>query len=306
MDDELTPIDVSVVIPVRDMAGTIGIQLDALARQQTGCRWELLIADNGSTDGTAEVARRHPVCAIVPTTVLDAGTKPSFNTPRNVGVHAARGRIVLLLDADDEARPDWIEQHWRSLRDAPASVCAGPLDIERLNPPRLRPWGLGLSDPLGFSTKFGTGWGANMGFHREVWEAVGGFDPSYGRGFNEIDFFAKVHTAGFGFRWVEGAVVDYRLSPHRLRNLAKAAQHGYSLPHFSAQHPTLVSRPRFAVALRTAVAMATHLPAAAWRRDGRAPRLLRSIAYQTGVLAALTVDRWRGLSRPRQAEAPTH
>lgn len=307
MPGDLTRFDVSVVIPVRNMAGTIGLQLDALAAQRAECSWELVVADNGSTDGTPDVARAHPVCAAVSTTVVDAGTRPSFNIPRNVGVQAASGRIVLLLDADDEARPDWLEAHWRALRDAPPSVAAGPLDIERLNPPRLRHWGLGLSAPVELHRGCRAGWGSNMGFHRDVWQAVGGFDESYGRGFNEIAFYAKTHASGAPFVWVPDAVVDYRLSPSRRRNLSKAVEHGYSLLHFSDDHPGLVDRPRVVRTIRTALGMAAHLPRAGMRRDGSAPGLMRSIAYQAGMLGGLAAEPWnrRRFSRPRRAAAPS-
>src|ERR671919_3057602 len=45
----------SVVIPCLNAAETIGVQLDALRRQKWSERWEVIIADNGSTDATVSV-----------------------------------------------------------------------------------------------------------------------------------------------------------------------------------------------------------------------------------------------------------
>lgn len=51
------PPEVSVVIPALDAAGTLPLQLEALARQRTRRTYEVLVADNGSRDGTADVVR---------------------------------------------------------------------------------------------------------------------------------------------------------------------------------------------------------------------------------------------------------
>ena len=50
------PPALSVVIPCLNGAATLGVQLAALARQEWSEPWEVLLADNGSTDGSAELA----------------------------------------------------------------------------------------------------------------------------------------------------------------------------------------------------------------------------------------------------------
>ena len=92
--------EISVVIPARDVAYCIGGQLAALATQRTSAAWEVVVADNGSSDGTAETVVATPFP--VPLKVTDASRSPGINVARNVGVEKSTGSHVLLCDADDE------------------------------------------------------------------------------------------------------------------------------------------------------------------------------------------------------------
>ena len=84
-------VEVSVVIPALNVADTIGQQLDGLACQNFNGNWEVIVADNGSTDSTREVvesfADRLPALK-----VIDASDRRGINHARNVGSQAARGR----------------------------------------------------------------------------------------------------------------------------------------------------------------------------------------------------------------------
>ncbi len=102
-----TGLDLSVVIPARNAAETIGSALDSLARQRFAGTWEVVVVDNGSTDGTAAVARsfagRLPSIRIV-----EASERSGIPYARNRGVEAARGRLVAYCDADDEVSEGWL------------------------------------------------------------------------------------------------------------------------------------------------------------------------------------------------------
>ena len=91
---------ISVVVPARDEAARIGPCLEALARD--GDLLEVIVVDDGSTDGTAEVARAAGA------RVVAAGEAPSgwVGKPWALqrGLEAARGEIVVSLDAD--VRPE--------------------------------------------------------------------------------------------------------------------------------------------------------------------------------------------------------
>ncbi len=108
----------SVIVPAYNAADTIGACLDALARQTvpTGS-YEVIVVDDGSTDGTAEVAREHGAIVI---SQPNAGPAAA----RNRGAEAARGEILLFTDADCEPTPGWIAAFARAFDANPDAVGA--------------------------------------------------------------------------------------------------------------------------------------------------------------------------------------
>ncbi len=107
---------VSVVLPVRDAAGTVGRAIASI-QAQTLHDWELVVVDDGSIDGTADVlaarARSEPRLRVLRRPA--EGLVPALNA----GLAAARGEFVARLDADDEALPDRLAAQVEFLR-APA------------------------------------------------------------------------------------------------------------------------------------------------------------------------------------------
>ena len=92
---------VSVIIPTWNEAKYLPSLLDALHRQ-TMPPLEILVADSGSSDGTQEVARRAGA-------VLLEGTRRGPGEGRNRGARAARGDLLLFVDADCVVPPNLIE-----------------------------------------------------------------------------------------------------------------------------------------------------------------------------------------------------
>lgn len=99
------PVSVSVVVPVLDAAGTIEQCLDALQAQVGAPRWEVVVVDNGSTDATAQVVRRHPIGA----RLLQEPARGPY-AARNRGIEHAAGAIVAFTDADCVPNPRWIAE----------------------------------------------------------------------------------------------------------------------------------------------------------------------------------------------------
>lgn len=97
---------VSVVIPARDAARTLGRTLASLASQTRG-DWEAIVVDDGSRDATATLAAEH--AARDPRVRPIAGEGRGVARARNAGLAAARGEIVLFLDADDTLEPRALE-----------------------------------------------------------------------------------------------------------------------------------------------------------------------------------------------------
>jgi glycosyltransferase involved in cell wall biosynthesis len=88
--------EVSVVLPCLDEADTLAvcIRKASLAMEAAGIRGEVLVADNGSTDGSPDIARR------LGARVIDVPERGYGNAMR-AGIAAARGTFVVMGDADD-------------------------------------------------------------------------------------------------------------------------------------------------------------------------------------------------------------
>src|SRR3954453_14311226 len=93
--DDVDALDVSIVVPVLDGARTMPALLRNLLTQVGAPdRREILVVDNGSIDGGRGLARATPGI-----TLLEAPQR-GVSAARNVGLRAARGRIVACVDVD--------------------------------------------------------------------------------------------------------------------------------------------------------------------------------------------------------------
>lgn len=99
---------ISVVIPARNAAATLDATLWSV-RQQTYARWEVVVVDDGSNDGTADVVARH--------SLEDArircvkGHARGVSAARNLGAALSTGSLVAFLDADDLWLPEKLATH---------------------------------------------------------------------------------------------------------------------------------------------------------------------------------------------------
>jgi cellulose synthase/poly-beta-1,6-N-acetylglucosamine synthase-like glycosyltransferase len=109
------PSSVSVVIPAFNATATLGRVLDALARQDPSPA-EVIVVDDGSTDGTADLARQHGAW------VVATDHKGFAGGARNRGWSEARGEIVVFLDADVVPHPDWGAALARALEAYPGAA----------------------------------------------------------------------------------------------------------------------------------------------------------------------------------------
>jgi glycosyltransferase involved in cell wall biosynthesis len=94
---------VSIIIPTFNGAARIGNCLDALLAQSLGREVEILVVNDGSTDGTAAVVGRYSGVRLI--TQANAGPAAA----RNRGAIEARGAILLFTDDDCVPMPDWLD-----------------------------------------------------------------------------------------------------------------------------------------------------------------------------------------------------
>ncbi len=201
---------VSVIVPARDAIATIAEQLAALAEQDYRESWEVVVADNGSRDGTPDLVRtwsgRLPGLRIV-----DAARHRGASYARNVGTAAAGGEFLAFCDADDVVTPGWLTA---LVRAAPSSdMVVGPLDLDALNDADVRAW-MGWKPPTdGLPVELGFlpgAFGGSCGIWRDALEQVGGWNVEYPR-LNDVELAWRLQLASFRLGFAPAAVVHCRL-----------------------------------------------------------------------------------------------
>ncbi len=100
---ENAEIRVSVIVPAYNAATTLARTLDSLMAQ-TRKADEIILVDDGSTDETAEIAKRYPAVRCL------SQANTGLPGARNSGIKAARGNWIAFLDADDEWLPSKLER----------------------------------------------------------------------------------------------------------------------------------------------------------------------------------------------------
>lgn len=224
----------SVVVPARDAADTIGDQLAALAGQSYRGAWEVVVADNGSTDATRRRAarwqRRLPAL-----TVVDASARRGVAHARNVGLRAARGDLLLICDADDVVAPDWLDRMVGALDDHP--IVTGFLDIVAMNRVEQYEW---TGDADQRAAPIGYGYlpyapGGNIGMWREVYDELAGFDEQLLRA-EDIDFGWRAAYLGLGIHFEPRAVLYHRIRPSARSVFRAALRGGVAEPALYRRH----------------------------------------------------------------------
>lgn len=197
---------VSVIIPVCNGAATLPAQLDALRAQEYSGPWEVIVVDNRSRDGTAQLVRdyqrRLPQLRLVA-----APERPGRSYACNVGAQAGRGAAFIFCDCDDLAAPGWLAAMAEALQEH--DLVCGAIEVERLNQTTVwrPPPQCGAQHPILGFLPFVVG--CNMGVSRAAFEAVGGFaeDPPFSQ---DVELSWRLQLHGYLIHDAPAAVMHYR------------------------------------------------------------------------------------------------
>ena len=263
---------VSIVILTWNSRALLAACLAALPAAVASLATEVIVVDNGSRDGTAELlAGRKDVVTI--TNAENRGVAPA----RNQGMRRARGEFVALLDVDTVAQPGAFATLAARLHAAPRVGLVGPklvgADGELQYSCRRFPT---LVDKLlrRLPARFGRAvaddvelrwWdhagvrevdyviGACQLIRRSALDEVGLLDEHIFYGPEDVDLCLRMHRAGWQVEYVPEAVVmhlERRITRKLLSTLT--VQHVYGLGYFFWKHRYLVTRPTVTAMRRAA------------------------------------------------------
>jgi glycosyltransferase involved in cell wall biosynthesis len=127
---------VSVIIPLYNKERFITRAITSVCAQ-TFCDFELIVIDDGSTDGGPDLARQYGDSRVRVVSQDNAGP----GAARNAGIGAAKGELLAFLDADDEWLPDFLKQGVAILNQHPeaASVTSGYIEMPAMVESRSLP-----------------------------------------------------------------------------------------------------------------------------------------------------------------------
>jgi len=173
---------VSVVIPAHNEEKWISACLESVLRRDAFANKEVIVVDDASSDGTKEILADFPVAVIR----NDKPVGPS--SARNIGVSRAKGSIIVFIDAHCIVEDDqWMGKILSFFRDSEVGAVAGYF---KRQPSR---WG---AQRLRVRSRLRVIKSANAAYRKDVFEQVGGFDPSIEWAGDKVLTF-KIHRSGW-------------------------------------------------------------------------------------------------------------
>lgn len=223
--------DLTVILCTRNGEPTLDAVLDGYLKQQPGgFTWEIVIVDNGSTDGTAALIRRYQ--SRLPLSLVNEPV-PGKNRALKRGLAGIQAAFIVMTDDDAVPAPNFLQAWWETAQRAPDyDLFGGRIEPDFPAPPpdwlkhayRLCAILFAKSDlPEGAMAALHIS-GPNMAIRRRVLDAgitfdetIGpnGADPNYPMG-SETDFCYRAARAGHRAYFARDPLVRHIVRPHQM------------------------------------------------------------------------------------------
>ncbi|MGR7024932.1 glycosyltransferase [Geodermatophilus sp. URMC 62] len=240
------PVRISVVVPTYQRRDLVAAAVRSLEDQSFDQPFEVIVAVDGSTDGSAEALR--DLSVDFPLTVLEQPNKGAA-TARNLGARQAKGEILLFLDDDMEADPHLLAQHDRVHREG-ADAVLGHMALHPGSLPNLISDGVGRwsEDRRARLSRAG----AQLTLHdlltgqlsvsARAFREIAGFDSSFTHGGSfgneDIDLGHRLLDGGFDIRFNPAAISHQRYVVTPAQHLRQWRQAGGADVRFARKHPS--------------------------------------------------------------------
>jgi len=233
MDSHMADADVDVIVPVLDGGERFRRCLAALTAAQHNVRARVIVVDNGSTDGSRQVA----VAAGV--TVVSEARRSSY-AARNRGLAESTAPVVAFTDADTVPKPDWLERGLAAMGSEGWDLCAGAIRHEPATT-----WA-GRYDELTYldqeeHVRGGLGFAAtaNLFVRQEVFAEIGPFDDTLRSG-GDLEFCRRAVATGKRLGFTASAVVHHAPREGLVPVLRKAWRLGVGHAEVGRRDPVLL------------------------------------------------------------------
>ncbi len=270
---------VSVIMPAYNAEPYLRAAIESVLAQSLK-DWELIICNDGSTDGTAAICEWY-AAKESRIRLLSLGWNQGSSAARNRAVGESRGRYIAMMDADDECHPDRLAIQLEWARRHPNQVIMAGFSH---NGVKSRGCDLYLPSELANAGLWAavTICGSTMFLPRSIFEEIGGFDVAIPDS-EDIDFVLRAGLAGYSFLTVPQELYYYRLHETSLTGRDRVGAYrrinAYETRMWHIHHETRTSRYRlFQRAMRG-------LAPEQWR--GRADHCLRRKAAAVAQQLAL-------------------
>ncbi|MCX5422574.1 glycosyltransferase family 2 protein [Streptomyces sp. NBC_00078] len=252
----------SLVVPTYNSRELLAPCLISLNHQRLdpSDEFEVVLVDDGSTDGTADMVNALPLKYPVRFLHLPRTEESCRSAARNAGIRVAEGELIVFADGDQIIDPLFLREHIRCHRDRPGLVAVGfrdylapgPVDLERLqssfDPESFPPFALPderaevtdlLSENLAnLATCWHFLYGCNVSVRKEDLLAVGAFDVNIKKwSFEDVELGYRLHRYGLTFVHTPFARVHHQHHAESQRERHADWQENFA--YFTAKHPDL-------------------------------------------------------------------
>jgi len=250
MKEDIKP-QISFVIPNYQGENLLPACLDSIFSQKTGTTYEVIVVDDCSTDGSADLVSRSYGQVKLIVNQRNRGCAAS----KNIGAAEARGEHIAFLDNDIELDPHWLEaMAGRFHREGEKlGACASHILINGYSSLLNSTggfvnllgyaWDRGIfgqdTDSYSHNTQVMWACAASMIVRRSIFEEIGGFDSAYEYLFDDVDLGWRMNILGYGVAYEPRAIAYHHQKAaqgwklirrlqlyerNRLRNLLKNMQ----------------------------------------------------------------------------------
>lgn len=191
---------ISAIIPVYNRAATIARALDSILAQTMPVD-DIIVVDDGSSDGTQEIVRAYHDPRI---RLIQHETNGGASAARNTGMQAARGDIVAFCDSDDVWLPEKIERQMAYMMAGEYEACCTHIDITyddgRTFRTVERPYHAALTmEDAAYGCYVSPG--STLIINKHILQAIGGYDVRYRR-YEDWDLLIRLLSRGVPFGYL--------------------------------------------------------------------------------------------------------